>query len=66
MALSSVVIVVVFCRKGRGGGKGGVADHYFRYSFLLFPLDFSLHFTSCIVAFPSLFSDVNDRQTVHT
>ena len=65
MALSSVVIVVVFCRGG--GGKGGVADHYFRYSFLLSPLDFSLHFTSCIVAFPSLFSDhVNDRQTVHT
>ena len=64
MALSSVVIVVVFCRGG--GGKEGVADHYFRYSFLLSPLDFSLHFTSCIVAFPSLFSDVNDRQTVHT
>lgn len=65
MALSSVVIVVFFCRGG-GGGKGGVADHYFRYSFLLSPLDFSLHFTFCIVAFPSLFSDVNDRQTVHT
>ena len=41
MALPSVIIVV--CGDGGSGGGGG--------SFLLSPLDFSLHFMFCIVAF---------------